>query len=78
MTAGAYTGIGLLFLFAGLKPEKYKNLIILLGILSAAEGIILLVHGLRLGLRPFPFYCDVSFCLFVGISILIVNEKTSL
>lgn len=75
MTAGAYTGIGMLFLVAGLRPVKYKNLIRLLGILSVAEGITLLVHGLWLGLRPFPFYGDVSFCLLIGTGIWICRDS---
>jgi hypothetical protein len=28
--------------------------------------VILLVHGLRLGLPPFPFYGDTSACFFGG------------
>jgi hypothetical protein len=34
------------------------------------EGIILLVHGLRLALPPFPFYCDTLACLVGGGAIM--------
>ncbi len=38
------------------------------------EGVILLAHGLRLGLGPFPFYGDVSACLILGTGILILSR----
>jgi hypothetical protein len=47
----------------------------LLAYLSIAEGIILLVSGLRLGLPPFPFWGDSGFCIGVGIGILLVYPK---
>jgi len=46
----------------------------LLGALMLLEGVILLAHGLRLGLGPFPFYGDVSACLILGTGILILSR----
>jgi len=53
-----------------LWPKKFYAAIPWFGALMVAEGIILLVHGLRLGLGPFPFYGDVSACLLGGVGIL--------
>lgn len=39
------------------------------------EGLILLLHGLRLGLPPFPFYGDVSACLVLGIAITLLSRR---
>jgi predicted tellurium resistance membrane protein TerC len=66
MAAAAFTIIGMLFFVTALWPAKYQNLVGLLGLLQVFEGIVLLVHGLRLELRPFPFYADTAFCLFAG------------
>jgi len=38
------------------------------------EGIILLVHGLRLALPPFPFYGDVPACFLGGAGILLLSR----
>lgn len=38
-------------------------------LLQCLEGIVLLVHGLKLGLPPVPFYADTAFCLLVGAGI---------
>jgi len=67
-----------MFAFSAYNPEKYRELIPLLGWLSIIEGIILGVHGLRLGLPPFPFYCDTGFCLFVGTGIVVLHRKIRL
>lgn len=77
MTAGAFTGIGLFFLALGLRPAKFANVVGLAGILMSGEGIILLVHGLLLGLRPFPFYADVTFSLCVGAGIWCLRNEAS-
>ena len=76
MAAGAFTGIGLLFLIVAIRPRRFRNLIGLIGLFQFSEGVILLVHGARLGLPAFPFYGDVAFCLFIGSGILLLrNEK---
>lgn len=74
MATGGWSVIGLIFLAVLLKPEKYKNLIPLLGIGSIFEGIALLIHGMILHLPWFPFAGDVGFCLIVGIGLLISNH----
>ena len=35
-----------------------------------AEGVILLVHGVRLHLPPLPFYADTGACFFGGAGIV--------
>lgn len=42
----------------------------MLGWLMLLEGAVLLVHGARLGLPPFPFVADVSACILGGLGIL--------
>ena len=70
MMAGAFALVGVWYLMLMLWPKKFHAAIPWFGALMVAEGIILLVHGLRLGLGPFPFYGDVSACLLGGIGIL--------
>jgi hypothetical protein len=75
MAAGGFFIIGVMFGVAAWNPEKYQVIIPLLGWLSILEGIILTTHGLILGLQPFPFYGDISFCLFIGIGIVILQQS---
>ena len=77
MTGGAYTGIGIFILMVALRPSKFENVVGTVGALSVIEGIVLLVHGLRLGLPPFPFYGDTLFCLFIGAGIWVLWKETS-
>ena len=70
MTAGAYTLIGLLYLLLALQPAKYRAVIPWFGWVMLVEGLVLLVHGIRLGLAPFPFYADVTASLLGGGGIL--------
>ncbi len=65
MAAGAFTLVGLLYLLLMLQPRKHQNMIPWFGGMMLAEGLVLLVHGLRLGLPPLPFYADTAAC-FVG------------
>jgi hypothetical protein len=39
------------------------------------EGLILLVHGLRLSLPPLLFYADVGTCLIVGFGIIVCSRN---
>jgi hypothetical protein len=71
MTAGAFAAIGVLFLICAIWPERYRKVILLLGGFLVLEGIVLLVHGLTLGLSPLPFYVDTVFCLLIGGGILL-------
>ena len=74
MAAGAWTIIGFLYLMVLLTPQKYDNLIPLLGWGTLFEGIVLLIHGLYLNLPIFPFAGDVGFCLIVGGGLLLSNN----
>lgn len=76
MTAGAFTGIGVFSLVVALSPNRYQNVIGILGLLTCAEGMILLTHGLRLGIQPFPFYSDTLFCLCVGAGMWFLRNET--
>jgi peptidoglycan/LPS O-acetylase OafA/YrhL len=76
MTAGAFTMIGCLFLGAAVWIHRFLSLIPWLGGLLVAEGVILLVHGMRLSLPPFPFYGDVAACIGGGGAILFLASST--
>src|SRR5689334_20677613 len=62
MAAGAFFLVGMIFLLLAIFPERFLNVIPILGWLMLAEGAILAFHGFRLGLKPFPFYGDISAC----------------
>lgn len=66
MAAGAFTLIGAWYLMLMIWPRKFYAAIPWFGGLMLVEGLILLVHGLRLSLPPFPFYGDVTACLIGG------------
>jgi len=70
MAAGAFTLIGCWYLVLMIWPKKFHAAIPWFGALMPVEGLILLVHGLRLSLPPFPFYGDVSACFLGGAGIL--------
>ena len=75
MATGAWSIIGFLYLIVLLKPQKYNNLIPLLGWGTLFEGIVLLIHGLYLNLPLFPCAGDVGFCLIVGGGLLLTNKR---
>lgn len=70
MASGAFGLIGVWYLLLTLWPGKFCAAIPWFGMLMIAEGIILLVHGLRLGLPPLPFYGDTAACFIGGTGIL--------
>jgi hypothetical protein len=74
MTAGAFTLIGCWFLVLMIWPRRFAAAIPWAGGFMFLEGVILLVHGLRLGLPAFPFYADVSACLVLGGAILLLAK----
>ena len=74
MATTAWSFIGFLYLIVLLKPQKYNNLIPLLGWGTLFEGVVLLIHGLYLNLPIFPFAGDVGFCLIVGGGLLLSNR----
>jgi hypothetical protein len=75
MAAGAFGLIGLGYLFVALKPQKYVIVLPYCGWLMLIEGFVLLSHGIRLHLPPFPFYGDVSACLLAGVGILLLKKS---
>ena len=74
MAAGAFTLIGAGFLMLAMYPTKYAVMLPFAGLFMLLEGIILLVHGLRLDLAPTPFYGDVGFSITGGIGILLTMK----
>ena len=70
MAAGAFALIGCWFLVLTIWPRRFHTAIPWFGGLMLVEGSILLVHGLRLSLPPFPFYGDAAACLMGGGAIL--------
>ncbi len=74
MAAGAFTLVGVWYLILAIWPEKYYSAIPWFGALMIVEGLILLTHGLRLSLRPFPFYADTAACLVGGGAIVYLSR----
>lgn len=77
MAGGGFTMVGVLFAAILINPRKYGAVLPLLAWLCVAEGVVLLASGLRLGLPPFPFWGDVSFCLGVGLGLLVVHPRAA-
>lgn len=75
MAAGAFGMIGVLFAVAACQPQKFANIIPLLGLLNLGEGLILLYYGLRLELTLFPFGVDVLIGIVPGIGILMLRKS---
>lgn len=75
MAAGAFALIGGWYLILALWPRKFSEAIPWFGIFMLVEGLILLVHGLRLSLPPLPFYADAFTCLIAGTGILVCSRK---
>lgn len=74
MASGAFALVGVWYLMMMIWPQKFFAAIPWFGALMVLESIILLVHGLRLSLPPFPFYGDVSACLADGFGILYLSR----
>jgi hypothetical protein len=77
MASGAFALVGTGYLMLALNPRKFALVLPWFGWVMVVEGIILFVHGLRLGLPPFPFYGDVSASLVGGIGILLLRKSAS-
>src|SRR5262245_235456 len=75
MASGAFFLVGVLFLLLALYPKRFANIIPVMGAIMLAEGAILLFHGVRLGLSPFPFYGDTAFCFVSGGGILLLRDS---
>jgi hypothetical protein len=74
MASGAFALVGCWYLVLMIWPRKFHAAIPWFGGLMLAEGVILLVHGVRLSLPPFPFYADTSACLVGGGAILYLSR----
>jgi hypothetical protein len=74
MASGAFALIGCWYLILMLRPRKYASAIPWFGVLMMVEGVILLVHGIRLSLPPLPFYGDTAACFVGGCGILICSR----
>ena len=67
--------IGFYFIWTGIFPRKNKSLINLLGISLIFIGIVIGIHGFRLGLPAYPFYGDLITCAIFGPLLLGLNAK---
>ena len=66
MASGAFALVGAIYLLLALQPRRFARIIPARGWLMLVEGVVLLVHGWRLGLRLHSFYFDTSFCFAAG------------
>lgn len=66
MASGAFALVGAIYLLLALQPRRFASIIPAMGWLMLIEGVVLLFHGVRLGLPPSPFYFDTSFCFVAG------------
>jgi FtsH-binding integral membrane protein len=74
MAAGFFSLVGALFLVLALRPLQHRAIIPWFGGLMLVEGVVLLVHGLRLQLPPIPFAADTLACLGAGAAILYLSR----
>jgi len=72
MVAGAFGLLGGGYCLLALNPRRHVSVLPWAGWLMIVEGVVLTAHGFRLGLAPFPFYGDISACLFGGGGILML------
>ncbi|MBC8096903.1 MAG: hypothetical protein H7Y43_13940 [Akkermansiaceae bacterium] len=74
MASGAFALVGTGYLLLAIYPRKFAVILAWFGWIMVIEGVILLGHGLRLGLAPFPFIGDVSASLAGGMGILALRK----
>lgn len=74
MAAGAFALIGCWYFVLMLWPRRFYIAIPWFGGFMLVEGVILLIHGLRLTLPPFPFYGDAAACFLGGGAILYLSR----
>jgi hypothetical protein len=75
MFSGAFGLVGIWYGMLMIWPRKFSAAIPWFGALMLIEGVILLVHGLRLSLPPFPFYGDTAACFVIGGGILFLSPS---
>ncbi|MBL7012019.1 MAG: hypothetical protein ISR85_03715 [Kiritimatiellales bacterium] len=71
MASSTFAFIGIGYLILAIWPRRFSSVLPFAGAFMLLEGVILLVHGLRLDLQPTPFLGDTAFCLVGGIGILL-------
>jgi len=76
MMAALCVVIGYLYLVAALNPQKYRNILPILGWALVFIGITAGYHGFRLGLPPWPFYGDLVICAVCGPGIVWLSTRT--
>ena len=72
---GASALFGYLYLIAAINPDKYSNIIPILGYALIFIGFIVLYHGIRLKLPPWPYFADPFICFVFGPSIVYLSKK---
>jgi hypothetical protein len=77
MASGAFALVGSGYLRLAVSPRKFAVVLAWFGWIMVVEGLVLLVHGLRLGLSPFPFCGDVSASFAGGAGILMLRRAAS-
>lgn len=70
MASSVFALVGLGYLGLAIWPTRFAIVLPFAGAFMILEGLVLLIHGLRLGLDPVPFLGDTTFCLAGGIGIL--------
>jgi hypothetical protein len=75
MASGAFALVGAWYLVLMIWPGKFAAVIPWFGALMLVEGCILLFHGIRLSLPPFPFYGDTAACFLGGGGILFFSRR---
>ena len=78
MVCGAFTLVGAWYLALALWPRKFAVAIPFFGWIMIAEGVLLLVSGLRAGIGPFPFYADVALSFVCGGGIVALAKAARL
>ena len=71
MASSTFAFIGLGYLILAIWPDRFSSVLPFAGAFMLIEGVVLLLHGLRLGLPPTPFLGDTAFCITGGIGILL-------
>ncbi len=77
MASGAFALVGTGYLLLAIYPRKFAVMLAWFGWIMVIEGVVLLVHGLRLGLASFPFVGDVSASFAGGLGILMLRKSAA-
>ena len=77
MMAAVYGMVGAFFGLLAIKPQRYANMIGIVGILEFFVGLVVLGHGLQLGLSDTIFYFDTVLCLGMGAGIFLLRKSAA-